>query len=236
MTRNQRPNNPTRKANNQKQAAADASAITQSPSLPQNQFQRGSLRVVTAQNEEEQLRSPSRTSGSGQNPQSDVRSAMETNKSAGPRYDYSAIFNVQEEYIFVFSGASSSNGQPLESVEVFDVQQEIWRIFDNKVCNRRSKFAAVSFFTGGLKNSEKNPSIQQDIIHLVGGIDEHESSLSKVDEFNFKDMKTFEADWRLPVNLSAFGRCQSCSNQVFIAGGSTQEANSDERRQEKKVY
>ena len=194
------------------------------------------LRVVTAQNEEDQLKSPSRNSGSGQNPQSDARSALETNKSTGPRYDYSAIFNVQEEYIFVFSGASSSNGQLLESVEVFDVQQEIWRIFDNKVCNGRSKFAAVSFFTGGLKNSEKNLSIQQDIIHLVGGIDEYESSLSKVDEFNFKDMKTFEADWRLPANLSAFGSCQSCSNQVFIAGGSTQEADADECRQEKKVY
>lgn len=94
----------------------------------------------------------------------------------------------------------------------------------------------MSFFTGGLKSSEKNPSIQQDIIHLVGGIDEHKRSLSKVDEFNFKDMKTFEADWRLPATLSAFGSCQSCSNQVFIAGGCTQEAESNERRQEKKVY
>lgn len=43
------------------------------------------------------------------------------------RYDYSGIFNLKEEYIFVFSGYSK--GGLVNSVEVFDVQRELWHLF-----------------------------------------------------------------------------------------------------------
>lgn len=129
--------------------------------------------------------------------------------------DYSAIFNVKEEYIFVFSGTGKDE-MLHDSVEVFDVQQEIWRLFEN-VCDKRSKFAAVTFFTGGMKNQKMT-----DIMHLIGGQDDSANSLKAVGEFNFKDMKTFEADWKLKQNLDSFASCQS-SNQVFIAGGNHQD-------------
>jgi len=46
---------------------------------------------------------------------------------ASLRYDYSGIFNVKEEFIFVFSGLS--NKGILNTVEVFDTLRDIWRIF-----------------------------------------------------------------------------------------------------------
>ena len=92
---------------------------------------------------------------------SEAKSAVETEKSA-LGYDYSAIFNIKEEYIFVFGGVSSdasSQSKYLDSVEVFDVSQEIWRVFENNMCTRRSRFGAVSFFTGGLKKGSGNMSV-----------------------------------------------------------------------------
>jgi len=92
---------------------------------------------------------------------SEAKSAVETEKSA-LAYDYSAIFNIKEEYIFVFGGVGSNSGDQakfLNSVEVFDVSQEIWRVFENNMCTKRSKFGAVSFFTGGLKKGNGNMSV-----------------------------------------------------------------------------
>lgn len=92
---------------------------------------------------------------------SEARSAVETEKSV-LGYDYSAIFNIKEEYIFVFGGVSrggSSSSKFLDSVEVFEVSQEIWRIFEDNMDTRRAKFGAVSFFTGGLKKGNGNMSV-----------------------------------------------------------------------------
>ena len=41
---------------------------------------------------------------------SEAKSAVETEKSA-LGYDYSAIFTIKDEYIFVFGGVGSSSGQ-----------------------------------------------------------------------------------------------------------------------------
>jgi hypothetical protein len=69
--------------------------------------------------------------------------------------------------------------------------------------------------------------VQKDIIHLVGGQDEFQNNLDTVDEFNIKDMRVFQADWRLPKNLSSFGKDQG-DNVVFIAGGMTRDPISNE--------
>ena len=114
------------------------------------------------------------------------------------------------------------------------MSQEIWRVFENNMCTKRSKFGAVSFFTGGLKKGNGNMSVQQDIIHLIGGQDDKDGSLRSVGEFNSKDMKTFQADWKLPIQLSGFGSCSSSSNKVFVAGG--QSTSSGAPMQQRKVY
>jgi hypothetical protein len=44
----------------------------------------------------------------------------------------------------------------------------------------------------------------KDVIYLIGGQDPYENILSSIEEFNIKDMKGFEADWRLPKNLCKF--------------------------------
>ena len=48
------------------------------------------------------------------------------------KFDYSGIFNVKEEYIFIFSGYSNQGGL-VNSVEVFDTQRDIWRSFGNEI-------------------------------------------------------------------------------------------------------
>lgn len=55
------------------------------------------------------------------------RSNVSTISKSGVRFDYSGIFQVKEEFIFVFSGYSSQG--LLSSVEVFDTQRELWHIF-----------------------------------------------------------------------------------------------------------
>ena len=71
------------------------------------------------------------------------------------KYDYSAIFHIKEEFIFVFGGKNHKG--VTGSVEVFDVQREIWRQFsDSGTGSRRKSFCAISFFNGGLKQSENN--------------------------------------------------------------------------------
>jgi|TARA_B110000285_G_C14503726_1_gene329244 hypothetical protein len=39
------------------------------------------------------------------------------------------VFEAKEEFIFVFGGQSTH--RILNSIEVFDVQREIWRLFDD---------------------------------------------------------------------------------------------------------
>lgn len=55
------------------------------------------------------------------------KSNVSTIGQSAVRFDYSGIFSVKEEYIFVFSGYSSLG--LLKSVEVFDTQREIWHVF-----------------------------------------------------------------------------------------------------------
>ena len=138
------------------------------------------------------------------------------------RYDYSGIFNVKEEFIFVFTGNCDQG--LVESMEVFDVQREIWRVFQNSigesstVCNPRQGLETICFFQDKLKESDKNAAVQKDSIHLVGGVDAHGNNLRTVDEFNTKDMKVFAADWRLQTNLSYFSVANR-ANIAYIAGG-----------------
>lgn len=80
---------------------------------------------------------------------------------SGVRFDYSGIFSVKEEYIFVFSGYSATG--LLKSVEVFDTQREIWHVFGHEsgfetevrqtgtVCHKRHRCEAVSFSLGAHK-------------------------------------------------------------------------------------
>ena len=113
-----------------------------------------------------------------------MRSSQAEGKSA-LKYDYSGIFNVKEEYIFIFSGYSDQGGLQ-SSVEVFDTQRDIWRTFGNNIsafgdlkeataasniCNKRQKFEALSFYNSSMGCSDSNSTIQKDIIHLVGGRD-----------------------------------------------------------------
>ena len=44
------------------------------------------------------------------------------------------------------------------------------------------------------------------------------NNLATVDEFNIKDMRVFEADWKLENGLSSFSAAEGYNN-VFIAGG-----------------
>jgi len=80
----------------------------------------------------------------------------------------------------------------------------------------------VSFYQNGLLASERNPDVQKDIIHLIGGMDELGNNLRTVDEFNTQDMQKFQADWRLPHSLSMFSVAQGY-NKVYIAGGISNE-------------
>ena len=43
----------------------------------------------------------------------------------------SELYKVREEYIFIFGG-KNKEGDQLSSVEVFDVQREICRLFDDR--------------------------------------------------------------------------------------------------------
>ena len=45
----------------------------------------------------------------------------------------SDVFEAKEEFIFVFGGHSAYHN--LNSIEVLDVQREIWRLFDD--CDRK---------------------------------------------------------------------------------------------------
>ena len=54
-------------------------------------------------------------------------------------------------------------------------------------------------------------------------------------EFNIKDMKRFEADWRLPKNLTNFASASS-GNKIFIAGGKSRNHQSGETEVESSVY
>lgn len=129
------------------------------------------------------------------------------------RFDYSGIFTVKEEFIFVFGG-NGANGL-LNSVEVFDTHREIWRIFDSSsttnegFCIKRSGFEAISFCSGN-----------KDILHLIGGLDENKKPASLVDEFFIRDMRTLSADWSLPQPLCNFGFAQDKNKQEVLAGGS----------------
>jgi len=56
---------------------------------------------------------------------------------------------------------------------------------------------------------------------LVGGKDESNHCLNSVDEFNIKDMRVFQADWRMPHNLCSFSTAQGL-NKLYIAGGESE--------------
>ena len=87
----------------------------------------------------------------------------------------------------MFGGKNST--RTIDSLEVFDVHREIWRQFPSNF-EKRCMMSATQL------------GQSKDIIHIMGGLDQYDNILSTVTEFNTKDMKSFESDWRLPKNLS----------------------------------
>jgi hypothetical protein len=94
--------------------------------------------------------------------------------------DYGQLFKVKEEFIFVFSGF---NDRFLTSVEVLDVTRGIWREFAD-VCSHKTKFQTIQ--------------LSEDSIFIMGGKDMYGTQTDEVEDFNFKDMKTFPCYWKLP--------------------------------------
>ena len=72
------------------------------------------------------------------------------------------------------------------------------------ICNKRQKFSAISLYSTNHGQSTKNSAFQKDTIHLIGGQDEFNNNLSSIDEFNIKDMRVFEADWKLKTDISSY--------------------------------
>ena len=71
----------------------------------------------------------------------------------------------------------------------------------------------------------------KDVIQIIGGQDNYENNLSSIEEFNIKDMKSFEADWRLPKNLSGFA-VTTKNNKIYVAGGKTRNYQTGENKVE----
>ncbi len=116
--------------------------------------------------------------------------------------DFENLFQMKEEYIFVFSGF---NDRFLTSVEVFDVTRGIWREFP-QLCSHKTKFHAI--------NSGES-------ILLLGGKDEFGVQTDEVEEFLFKEMKSLPGDWKLPQSMSGFAICPVKKGIYAVAGGNT---------------
>lgn len=56
-----------------------------------------------------------------------------------------------------------------------------------------------------------------------------------MDEFNTKDMRVFEADWRLETDISSFSAVQG-HNIVYIAGGLTKNPKNGKLSETNKVF